>query len=502
MNQHPVPQHIASFEFKLFGNLTIRQFVALSIPMSVAALIFFSPGPTIIRFPFSIFFAGLGLFAALVPVQGRPFDKWVVAFTRAILSPTQRVWVKEAKIPQFLNIIINQPKHPNEPPQPITFQDRQRLSQYLRSLPKSTVSPLDVREQQAIEKLGLVPPVQGLPSEALAKEGKLPPSILWTTAGPKTKQAFVQTTEPILEERFQGIMPQALPQITPLGKPATAVRISPHAKPYALPGLEKRLAEKQILVSPTLQLASNTNFSIENIIPIPGKHVRLLHGLTKSRTRKLHFAPPKNFNLANLPVRGEARFEVSEELKKRFQFNEPALQPIPQAQETPVQTPKIEVEPQRASAHQAPRPPKQNQFVPRPQTAHFTAQNATLKQEESERADSQMTIRGQKVDGTKSASILERARIIPLTNTPNVLSGLVSDAAGIPLEGAIITVRDQSGIPVRALKTNKLGQFLSTTPLISGVYSLEIEHTNARFEPITINLIGNIVVPLEIKAKG
>lgn len=496
MEQHPVPQHIASFEFKLFGNLTVRQFVTLSIPMSLAALIFFSPGPDIIRLPLAVFFGGLGLFAALVPVQGRPFDKWVVAFTRAILSPTQRVWVKEAKIPQFLNIIINQPKHPNEPSEPITFQDRQRLSQYLRSLPKSTVSPLDVKERAAIEKLGLTPQTPA-PTAGL---GKLPPSILWTTAGPKTKQAFAQTAAPVAEERFQGIMPQALPQITPLEKPPTAVRISPHAKPYALPGLEKRLAEKQILVSPTLQLASNTNFSLENIIRIPGKHVRLLHGLTKSRTRKLHFAPPKNFNLANLPVRGEARFEVSEELKKRFQFDEPALQPIPQ--EISVLEPIIEVEPQHGSVPAASKLRKQNQFVPRPQTAHFTAQNVTLKQEQSEAADSKMTIRGQKVDGAKSASILDRARIIPLTNTPNVLSGLVSDAANIPLEGAIITLRDASGIPVRALKTNKLGQFLSTTPLTSGVYTLEIEHANARFEPITINLTGNIMAPLEIKAKS
>ncbi len=505
MEQHPVPQHIASFEFKLFGNLTIRQFVTLAIPMSLAALIFFSPGPDIIRFPLSIFFGGLGLFAALVPIQGRPFDKWVVAFTKAILSPTQRVWIKEAKMPQFLSIVINEPKTSNAPPEPITFQDRQRLSQYLRSLPKSTVSPLDVRERRAIEKLGFAP--QTTPPSP-TQLGKLPPPILWTTAGPKTKQAFGEPTAPVNlpsgEEQFQGIMSQALPQITPLAKPATAVRISPHAKPYALPGLEERLAEKQITAPPTLQLASNTNFSIENVIPIPGKRVRLLHGLTKSRARKLHFAPPKNFNLANLPVRGEARFEVSEELKKRFQLDEPALQPIPQIQETPAPAPKIEIKPQSvvSSTHQTPRPTKQNHFILRPQTAHFTAQDVTLKQEESEAADSKITIQGQKVDGTKSASILDRARIIPLTNTPNVLSGLVSDAAGIPLEGAIITLRDAAGIPVRALKTNKLGQFLSATPLTSGVYTLEIEHINASFEPIAINLTGTIMAPLEIKAKG
>ena len=502
MEQHPVPQHIASFEFKLFGNLTIRQFVTLAIPMSIATLIFFSPGPNIIRFPFTILFGGLGLFAALVPIQGRPFDKWIVAFTRAVLSPTQRVWVKEAKIPQFLNIVTYEPKTSQAPPEPITFQDRQRLSEYLRSLPKSTVSPLDVKEQKAVEKLGFTPN----PPAGGQTPGRLPPPILWITPGPKAQQGFAQAQAPANPpaggEQFQGIMSQALPQITPLGQSPTAIKISSHAKPYTLPGLEKKLAQKPITVTPQIQLASDTNFSIENIIPVPGKRIRLFHGLTKTRTRKLHFAPPKDFNLANLPVRGEARFEISEELKKRFQFDEPQLQPITKTQEIPTPAPKVETKPQAAQVTKTGALPKQNRFVPGPQAAHFTPQDATLKQQQSEPADSKITIHGQKVNGTKPASILGRAHIIPLTNTPNVLSGLISDATGIPLEGSIITVRDKSGIPVRALKTNKLGQFLSATPLTSGIYSLEIEHINAHFEPVTINLSGDIMIPLEIKAKG
>lgn len=498
MEQHPVPQHIASFEFKLFGNLTIRQFVTLAIPMSIATLIFFSPGPNIIRFPLTILFGGLGLFAALVPIQGRPFDKWVVAFTRAILSPTQRVWVKEAKLPQFLKIVTSEPKTSHAPPEPITFQDRQRLSLYLRSLPKSTVSPLDIREQKAVEKLGFAPS----PPAGGQTPGRLPPPILWTTPSPKPQQGLAQAQAPAEEEQLQGIMSQALPQITPLAKSPTAIKISSHAKPYTLRGLEKKLAPKPIAVTPQIQLAGNTNFSIENIIPIPGKRNRLFRGLAKARTRKLHFAPPKDFNLANLPVRGEARFEVSEELKKRFQFDEPQLQPITKTHQIPTSASKVESKPQAAQVSKTEALPKQNRFVPGPGTAHFSSQNATLKQQQSELADSKITIQGQKVSGAKPASILGKAHIIPLTNTPNVLSGLIADSTGIPLEGAIITVRDRSGIPVRALKTNKLGQFLSTTPLTSGAYSLEIEHLNAQFEPVTINLTGEIMIPLEIKAKG
>ncbi|MBI2598877.1 carboxypeptidase regulatory-like domain-containing protein, partial [Candidatus Curtissbacteria bacterium] len=461
--------------------------------------IFFSPGPSIIRLPLTVLFGGLGLIAALVPIQGRPFDKWVVAFSRALLSPTQRVWVKEAKIPEFLNIVISQPKLSKTQPEPITSQDRQRLVAYLRSLPKAAVSPLDVKEEQALQKLGLAPaPLSlGLSAKAraaagtLVSAGKLPPPILWTTAVP-AKAA--QKAPQISEEEFQGIMSQALPQITPT---QTGARISPHAKAFALSGLGKKLSLRQITPAPKIQLASDTNFALENIIPIqtPGRKIRLVHGLAKTRTRKLHFAPPTGFNLSNLPVRGEARFAVSEELKKRFTTAEPSLPPLPetqnQAQPIHKEKPKI-----------ASGVPKTSSYVPRGQAGHLSPQNATLRVEQSESADSRISITGQKVAGGQPAAILQKAQIIPLTATPNVLSGLITDQGGAPLEAAIITVRDRNGIPVRALKTNKLGQFLSATPLSSGNYTLEIEHENAHFEPLALSLAGQIMQPLEIKAKG
>ena len=102
MQQHPVPQNIASFKLKLFGSLTARQFFTLIIPLSLAAVIYFSNLPSFIRIPLALTIGGFAFFIALVPIGGRPFDKWAVAFIRAVMSPTQRVWIKEKKIPEFL----------------------------------------------------------------------------------------------------------------------------------------------------------------------------------------------------------------------------------------------------------------------------------------------------------------------------------------------------------------------------------------------------------------
>src|SRR3989338_4386044 len=128
MEQPPVPSHIASFEFKLFGNLTIKQFVTLAIPASVGGIIFFSGLPDTIRFPLSVLFVGFGLLIALVPFGGRPFTKWIMAFVKAILSPTQRIRSEERRIPEYLEIITAfLPTTATEDTQNIDEKSKQKL---------------------------------------------------------------------------------------------------------------------------------------------------------------------------------------------------------------------------------------------------------------------------------------------------------------------------------------------------------------------------------------
>jgi hypothetical protein len=78
---------------------------------------------------------------------------------------------------------------------------------------------------------------------------------------------------------------------------------------------------------------------------------------------------------------------------------------------------------------------------------------------------------------------------------------MVLDRIGRIIENAIIEIRNNKGVPVRALKSNKLGQFRSVTPLDNGQYEIEIEKPGYRFDVLKINLSGAIIKPLEIRAK-
>ena len=91
---------------------------------------------------------------------------------------------------------------------------------------------------------------------------------------------------------------------------------------------------------------------------------------------------------------------------------------------------------------------------------------------------------------------------VALTTFPNVLNGIINDVQGNYLDGVIAVIYDKEGLPVRALKTNKLGQFSGSTPLPNGVYTLELEKEGFSFDVLQIELDGQVLPPLLVTAKG
>lgn len=90
---------------------------------------------------------------------------------------------------------------------------------------------------------------------------------------------------------------------------------------------------------------------------------------------------------------------------------------------------------------------------------------------------------------------------LSLTSFPNVINGVISDEMGNLIEGVIVIIHSVDGIPVRALKTNKLGQFSGATPLLDGVYSVTFEKEGFELGTIQISLKGVVLPPLLISIK-
>lgn len=90
---------------------------------------------------------------------------------------------------------------------------------------------------------------------------------------------------------------------------------------------------------------------------------------------------------------------------------------------------------------------------------------------------------------------------LPITSEyPNIVSGIIKDPRGNPLGNILVEVKDKEGNPVRAFKTNPLGQFSASTPLTNGVYRIEFEDPQSKnkFEVIEFEAKGDVILPIEV----
>lgn len=145
-----------------------------------------------------------------------------------------------------------------------------------------------------------------------------------------------------------------------------------------------------------------------------------------------------------------------------------------------------------ASGNQTPKPP-QSQII---QHSEFNIQNSTP-------ATKLPTLTpAPQLTTHNSQPAMASAKSMPSPpDHPNILAGMVLDPQGQIVPAAIIEIRDSSGLPVRAIKTNGLGQFTIATPLSPGIYELEIEKPGLAFDILKLEVKNEIIPPIEIRAK-
>lgn len=96
MDNHPIPQDITGFEFKLIGNMTLKQFAYIAGGAIIGLCFYALPVFVFIKIPLALIFAGAGVAFAFVPFEGRPLDVMIKNFLKAALSPTQYAYQKTA----------------------------------------------------------------------------------------------------------------------------------------------------------------------------------------------------------------------------------------------------------------------------------------------------------------------------------------------------------------------------------------------------------------------
>lgn len=94
MEQHPIPQQITSYQFRLVGDMTLKQFFELAGGVVVGLIFYSTPLHPLIKWPLIFFSTLLGIALAFLPFEDRPLEDWIIAFFRSIYSPTIYAWKK------------------------------------------------------------------------------------------------------------------------------------------------------------------------------------------------------------------------------------------------------------------------------------------------------------------------------------------------------------------------------------------------------------------------
>lgn len=155
MQQHPVPQNITGFEFKLIGFLTLRQFAYLAAAGIFTFILYSAKIPILVILVIAGPFDLLALALAFLPINGLPFERALAAFLKTIYSPSVRVWHREPKVlgflePQFSIYLQSQ----NNPADQRILSDRSKLNAYLKSHRlERNKSMVDVNEERRLGQL-------------------------------------------------------------------------------------------------------------------------------------------------------------------------------------------------------------------------------------------------------------------------------------------------------------------------------------------------------------
>jgi hypothetical protein len=369
--QHPIPQEISTYQFRLVGDMTLKQFFQVASGIVIALIIYSSPIIGIIKWPLVIIFGLAGVALAFLPIEERPLERWVIAFIRSVYSPTLFFWKKTENPPLY-------------------FQEGG-----LATIVQPTSIPL-----------AAVPFSTPAIPAATVTEPAYPPALEGAPPAPEDKKLEIPD-----EKKFKVKEPELSPE-----EPGLTI----------FPTLEE--AEKSFLkkissifsFTASMPTAYEPQGSATTVSEVPGEHGIKI---------KPHEA-----------IRVTARPEHS----KKFEGEVESVTIVPV-------TPTF--------------------GAPRPKLAEGLVQFSK-----------------------------DAAPPYP-PSLPNVIVGQVIDRDGKIIEGAILEIKDSQGHAVRALRSNKLGHFMTVTPLPNGHYQIEIDKAGFSFEPFSFEAKGELMPPIGIKAK-
>ncbi|KKQ95521.1 MAG: hypothetical protein A3C27_03200 [Candidatus Levybacteria bacterium RIFCSPHIGHO2_02_FULL_39_36] len=372
MENHPIPQDVTGFKFKLIGSITIKQFLYLLGFGILATVSFVLNINFLIKIPMMLLFSGIGVALAFIPIEGRPMDVMLANFAKAIPSENRYIYRKRG-----VNLL--------------NFEFFKASTKQVRAITQEATQLKSASDEKKAILLGRL-----RDSSSGATEGDI--------AFFKNIKSFFEESAPVALSEKKNEEPQEIERQVDLKDPEHT-------------DSEIKKIQRQIEETRTLQNEKgNSQDLTEKIIELERQLAQVLQD-------------------KDILVKKMVSYEV-----QKAREDEVLVKP---GQKDVAET----------------------------QNVRFVGPSSHL------------------VAGFPS-----------LPDIPNIILGIVRDPRGKTLPNILVEVVDTNNIPVRAFKTNALGQFASATPLSDGTYKIYFEDPakTHEFEIIEITLSGEIFNPLEV----
>lgn len=438
MDNHPIPQDVTGFQFRLIGNMTVKQFAYIAVGAVGAVILYYLPIFILIKIVLIPLFILGGVTLAFVPIEGRPVDVMAANFLKALFAPNQFVYHRSGGQLLLSTIhispkIATQASAPNgQSQQPPTNAQaerararQQQLQNYLQSLEHNQAA-----DDQAAARVSAL----FTPATDSAQPGVPTPP---PAAQPVTTDAAAQPVAPTVEAApvpAETTAPAPVPPTTAVPDAATAVLIQKDTE---------KIAEDEALIS-----QMNAELARAKAQTQPGTTTPTMPQLDPAKVAEIE---------RKLQEIMAAKDQLEQELR--------SLRASPTSV-TPVAAVPVATVPQPV--------------VPQP----VAPANAAV------------------APAPIAGGIPAKGSFPSLPDSPNILLGTVRDSSGNVLPNILVEVTDSDGNPVRAFKTNQLGQFMSATQLKEGTYTVMFEDAKNqyKFDPATVAVKNEILQPLEIAA--
>jgi|GEM_PF-4738320 hypothetical protein len=558
--QHAIPQSIMSVEFKIIGDLTLKQFIFLLIFCGLAYTSFMLVQIFIFKWLLVIFFVIVGLAFAFLPLGDRGLDVWIVNFLKAMLLPNQFVYRKQEEIPNvflYQNIDVLRSELITLTP----TSSRRKIEAYLEQQ-ETPFDKLDIDEKSYILKVKeayssgyagfssssvttmVAPSVPVMPQAGtVLPETEAPQQPQPTTTAASSKPAEIPHVQNLAELELpppKAWQPQpAASTPAPVAAPApqggqdSIIKSELHTQASSTHYQRPKSDHKYYSPSMTPDMHTGRRFIDlteeagrgEIILPIRGERVLRSADSTQfdqNEAEKEYQKVKQLDELINQIKSKEAvqkqliesqKIKAAEEVKQRErqeqtqQAKQAELVRLDAENRRIQEQARLEAEKHRAEEERA-----------RDQAAKEQERLQKLRDQEAalnRQKEGLLTkVQLEPTPRPPEATVRPEPQAIPLKvsqleespSMPNLVWGVVvTNYQGhqVPVPAVVVVIRNQRKEVVRAVKTSAQGRFSITTPLINGLYTIEVdrEHKSgltfdlagfeAKGEPIhTVEIVG------------